>query len=77
MDLQLSRTQFLRCWAGIPDQHHQTNCLYGHMRIGTARHELFRNNRERFLAPGYACVPRTEWLHRYRDAAPQGSPLLV
>ena len=24
-----------------------------------------RSNGERFLAPGYGCVPRTEWLGRY------------
>ena len=45
------------------------------MRIGEAQRELSRNNRERFLAPGYACVPRAEWLRRF--GAPEGSPRLV
>ena len=26
---------------------------------------FFCRNRERFLAPGYGCVPRAEWLRRY------------
>ena len=37
------------------------------MRIGAAERELSRNNGERFLAPGYACVPRADWLCRYHD----------
>ena len=37
------------------------------MRIGVAQRELSRNNEERFLAPGYACVPRADWLRRYHD----------
>ena len=37
------------------------------MRIGAAQRELSRNNGERFLAPGYAFVPRVEWLRRDRD----------
>ena len=37
------------------------------MMIGAARRELSRNNGERFLAPGYTCVPRAEWLRRYHD----------
>ena len=65
MNLQLSRTHILRYWAGTPDQHRQTNGLYRWMRIGGAQHELSRNNGESFLAPGYACVPRAEWLRRY------------
>ena len=44
-----------------------TNRLYRRMRIGSAQRKLSRNRGERFLAPGYACVPRTEWLRRYRD----------
>ena len=44
------------------------------MRIGAAPRELSRNNGERFLAPGYACVPRAEWLRRYRDTVlPKGA----
>ena len=68
MDLHLSRSHILRYWAGTPDQHRQTNRLYRRMRIGAAQRELCRNNGERFLTPGYACVPRAEWLRRYRDA---------
>ena len=67
MDPQLSRTHILHYWAGTPDQHRQTNRLYRRMRIGAAQRELSRNNGECFLAPGYACVPRAEWLRRYRD----------
>ena len=67
MNPNLSRTHVLRYWAGIPDQHRQTNRIYHRMRIGAAQHELSRNNGQRFLAPGYACVPRTEWLRRYHD----------
>ena len=37
------------------------------MRIGAAQRELSRNNGERFLAPGYAFVPRTDWLRCYHD----------
>ena len=74
MDLQLSRTHILRYWAGIPDQHRQTNRLYRRMRIGAAQRKLSRNNGERFLPPGYACVPRAEWLRRYRDTVfPKGA----
>ena len=44
------------------------------MRIGTAQRELSRNNGELFLAPGYACVTRAEWLRRYRDTGlPKGA----
>ena len=49
------------------DQHHQTIRLYRRMRISAAQRELSRNNREHFLAPGYACVTRAENLRRYRD----------
>ena len=43
------------------------------MRIGAAQRKLSRNHEERFLALGYACVPRVEWLRRYRDAVlPKG-----
>ena len=37
----------------------KTNRLYPRMRIGAVQRELSRNNGERFLAPGYACVPRS------------------
>ena len=67
INFQLSRTHILPYWTSTPDQHRQTNRLYRRMRIGAAQGELSRNNGERFLAPGYACVPRAEWLRRYRD----------
>ena len=67
MDLHLSRSHILRYWAGTPDQHRQTNSLYRRVRIGAAQRELSRNNGERFLAPGYVCVPRADWLRRYHD----------
>ena len=74
MDLQLSRTHILRYWAGTPDQHRQANRLCRRMRIGAAQRELSRNNGEPFLTPGYACVPRAEWLRRYRDTVlPKGA----
>ena len=64
----------MRYWAGTPDQHRQTNRLYRRMRIGAAKRELFRNNGERFLAPGCACVPRAKWLRLYRDTVlPKGA----
>ena len=67
MDLHLSRTQILRYWTSTPNQHRQTNFLYRRMQIGAAQRELSRNNGERFLTPGYACVTRADRLHRYRD----------
>ena len=74
MDLHLSRSYILRYWAGTPDQHRQTNRLYRRMRIEAAQRELSHNNGERFLAPGYACVPRTDWLRRYHDTVlPKGA----
>ena len=76
MDLHLSRPHILRYWAGTPDQHRQTNRLYRRTRIGAAQRELSRNNGEHFLAPGYACVSRADWLRRYHDTvlpAPIGS----
>ena len=77
MDLHLSRSHILLYWAGTPDQHHQTNRLCRRMRIGAAQRELSRKNGERFLVSGYACVPRAEWLHRYRDAVlPKGAHVL-
>ena len=78
MDLHLSRSNILRYWAGTPDQHRQTNRLYRWMRIGAAQRELSRNNGERFLALGYACVPRAEWLRRYHDTVlPRGAKFFV
>ena len=74
MDLHLSRSHILRYWAGTPDPHRQTNHLYRRMRIGAAQRELSRNNGERFLAPGYARVPRVDWLRRYHDTVlPKGA----
>ena len=52
----------------------QTNRLYRRMWIGAAQRELSRNNGERFWAPGYACVPRADWLRRCRDTVlPKGA----
>ena len=74
MDLHLSRSHILRYWTGTPDQHRQTNRLYRRMRIGAEQRELSRNNGEHFLAPGYACVPRADWLRRHHDTIlPKGS----
>ena len=74
MGLHLSRSHILPYWAGAPDQHRQTNRLYRRIRIGAAQRELSRNNGERFLAPGYACIPRVEWLRRYHDTVlPEGA----
>ena len=51
-----------------------TNRLYRRMGIDAAPRKLSRNNGERFLAPGYACVPRAEWPRRYRDTVfPKGA----
>ena len=76
MDLQLSRAHILRYGAGTPDQHRQTNRHYRRMRIGAAQRDLSRSNGERFMAPGYACVPPAEWLRRYRDTVlPKGAYL--
>ena len=57
----------LRYWTGTLDQHRQINRFYCRMRIGAAQRELSRTNGERFLAPGYASVPRVDWLRRYHD----------
>ena len=74
MNLHLSRSHILRCWARTPDQHRQTDCLYRRMPIGAAQRELSRNNGERFLSPGYAYVPRADWLRHYHDRVlPKGT----
>ena len=74
MDLHLSRSHILRYWAGTSDQQCLTSRLYRRMRIGAAQCELFCHNGERFLAPGYACVPRTDWLRCYHDTVlPKGA----
>ena len=65
--VHLSRLHVLRYWAGTPDQHRQTNHLFRRMRIGAAQRELSRNNGERFLALGCACVTRADWLRCYHD----------
>ena len=57
MDLHLSRPHILRSWAGIPDQHRQTNCLYRRMRIGATHRELSRNNGQRFLLRATLVLP--------------------
>ena len=44
------------------------------MRIGATQPKLSRNNGKCFLAPGYACAPRAEWLRRYHDTViPKGA----
>ena len=44
------------------------------MRIGAAQRELSRSNGGCFLAPGYACVSRADWLRRYHDTVlPEGA----
>ena len=74
MDLHLSHSHIMRYRARTPDQLRQTNRLYCRTRIDAAQHELSRNNGERFLPPGYACVPRTEWYRRYRHTVlPKGA----
>ena len=65
IDLQLSRQQILLYGAGTPNQHRQTNRLYRQMRIGAAQRDFSRVNGERFLAPGYGCVPRANWLRHH------------
>ena len=78
MDLQLSRTHILCYWAGTPDQQRQnssarTTAFTAGCAL-VAQRELSRNNGERFLAPGYACVPRAEWILCYRGTAlPKGA----
>ena len=74
MDDQLLRHEILRYLVGTPSQHRQTNRRYRWMRIGVAQRELFRSNDERFLAPGYGCILRAEWLSRYSDTVlPNGA----
>ena len=76
MNLHLSRLHILRYWAGTSGQHCQTSCLYHRMTIGVAQRELSHNNGERFLAQGYACVTRADWLRRYHDTVlPKGTQL--
>ena len=51
--------------------------------IGAAQRELSRANGERFLAPGYGCVPRVDWLRHcsttalQHQGAPQRGPFWV
>ena len=77
MNLRLSRTHSSGYWAGIPDQHRQINRPHSRIRIVAAQLELSRNNGERFLAPGHACVSRAEWLRCYPDTVLPKSPPLV
>ena len=65
MDLHLFHHEILRYWAGTPNKHRQTSRLYRRMRIGAAQRERSRKYGERFLAHGYGCVPRAEWLSGY------------
>ena len=44
------------------------------MQMGAAQRELSRSNGERFLASGYACVPRAKWLrHDHVTVLPKGA----
>ena len=44
------------------------------MRIGAAQRQLSGSNGERFLSPGYACVPRADGLRRSHDTVlPKGA----
>ena len=64
----------LRCWAGTPQQHHQTNRLYRRIPIGAAQRELSRCNGERFMASGRGCVRHSDGLRLYRDTVlPNGA----
>ena len=65
MDLQLFRHEILRYWAGTPNQHRQNQPPVSPYANYAAQRELSRNNGERFLAHGYGCAPRPEWLSRY------------
>ena len=63
-------------WAGTPNQHHQTNRLYRRMQNGYAQQKLSQRKRERFLVPGYGCVPHAEWFGRYSATVlPNGAHL--
>ena len=64
IDLQLSRHEIMRYWAGTSNQHGQTNRLSLRMRMDAAQRELSRTNGERFLASGYVCVPHADRLRR-------------
>ena len=65
MDLQLFRHEILRYWAGTPNQHRQNQPPVSPYANYAAQRELSANNVERFLAHGYGCAPRPEWLSRY------------
>ena len=67
-DLQPSNNHILQYWAGTPDQHRRTNCLYCNMRIGAARRELARQTGLRTTSPGYECVSRDVWSRRFQDS---------
>ena len=72
----LSRHQILRYWAGTPNQHRHTNSVFRGMRTGAAQRELLSEQRRRFLAPGYGCVPRADLFRHYRSTVlPNGSHL--
>ena len=74
MDLHRSRPHIMRMWAVTLDQHRQTNLFYRRLRIGAAQREFSRSNGERFLSPGYDCVPRADWLRHYHETViPKGA----
>lgn len=65
-DLQHFRPKILQYWSGAPAQRSQTNSLFRQMRIGSAQRKLARFKGERFLAKGYALVPKHLWIRRFR-----------
>ena len=56
---------FLSRGIALLSGHRQTNRLYRRMRIGAAQQKFSWSSGERFLAPGYGCVPRAEWFCQY------------
>ena len=67
MNLQISCTHILRYWAGTLDHPREIDRRCRRMRIGALQRVRSRNDGERFLLPGYACVQSAEWPRRYHD----------
>ena len=74
MELQLSRHERLRYWAGTPNQHRQTNRLHRRVRMGAAQREFSRSNgASGFWHPWLRKVRRlASWILQYR-ASQRGS----